>query len=216
MCSLILIHIMENDNPFFEKPQKAKRNWFIIILQTLVVFTAVSIILYLFVITPNEVDGPSMEPNFYTHELLLSNRITQWVGDTPLGASLGMDYKRGDVITFQKPGLKEFVKRIVGMPGDRVSVREGYLYINGEKLVEEYLPPAIFTRGGDFLLEGGEGITVPAGHYFAVGDNRPVSNDSRYRDVGFINREWIKGRVILRIFPINKFSIITTGEYSFE
>ena len=207
---------MENGNPFFEKPVKPKKNWFIIVLQTLVVFTAVSIILYLFVITPNEVDGPSMEPNFHTHELLLSNRLTQWIGNTPLGSSLGFDYKRGDVVIFQKPGLKEFVKRIVALPGDTVAVREGYLYINGDKLVEDYLPPAVFTRGGDFLIEGGEAITVPSGFYFCVGDNRPVSNDSRYQDVGFINRQWMKGRVILRIFPLDKFGIISTGEYSFE
>lgn len=207
---------MENSNPFFEKPVKPKKNWFIIILQTLVVFTAVSIILYLFVITPNEVDGPSMEPNFHTHELLLSNRLTQWIGNSSIGSTLGFDYKRGDVVIFQKPGLKEFVKRIVALPGDTVAVREGYLYINGEKLVEEYLPPAVFTRGGDFLQEGGQAITVPAGHYFCVGDNRPVSNDSRYADVGFINRQWMKGRVILRIFPLDKFGIITTGEYELE
>lgn len=207
---------MQNSNPFFEKPPKAKRNWFITILQTLVLFTAVAIILYLFVITPNEVDGPSMEPNFYTHELVLSNRLTQWIGNTPLGTSLGFDYKRGDVVIFQKPGLKEFVKRIIGVPGDRIAIREGYVYVNNQKLIEHYLPPAVFTSSGDMIVNGGESVIVPDGYYFVLGDNRLVSNDSRYEAVGFVKREWMKGRVILRIFPVNKFGIISTGDYTLQ
>ncbi len=207
---------MQNDNPFFEKPTSAPKNWYIIFLQTVVVLTAISIVLYLFVITPSQVDGPSMEPNFFTGQLLLTNRLSEWIGNSDFGKSLGFDYKRGDVITFQKPGLSEFVKRIVGLPGDRVSIREGYVYINGQKLVENYLPPALFTRGGDFLLDGGESMVVPEGYYFCMGDNRPVSNDSRYEDVGFVDRNWIKGRVILRFWPLDTFSIITTGDYKLE
>jgi len=202
-----------NKNPFFDPTLKKKPNIFIAILQILVVFTALVILLYLFVITPSQVDGPSMEPNFYTGELLLTNRLVQWFGITPIGKSIGMDYVRGDVVTFQKPGYKEFVKRIIGVPGDFVAIRDGYIYVNNSKLQEDYLPPALYTSGGDYLVEGGESALVEEGFYIAIGDNRPVSNDSRFQSISQVDRKWIKGRVILRFFPFEKFSIIPTGKY---
>ncbi len=205
-----------DNNPFFDPEPKPKRNIFVSILQTLVIFTAIAILLYLFVITPNQVDGPSMEPNFYTGELLLTNRLVQWLGSSDLGNSLGVNYKRGDVIIFQKPGYKEFVKRIIGLPGDRVAIRDGYVYVNNQKLNEDYLPPALYTNGGDLIFDGGQSVLVEEGTYIAMGDNRPVSNDSRYAAIGLIDRNWIKGRVILRFYPFDVFSIIPTGEYTLE
>lgn len=202
-----------NNNPFFDPEPKKKPNIFLIILQTLVIFTAIVILLYLFVITPSQVDGPSMEPNFYTGQLLLTNRLVQWLGASDIGKSIGLDYHRGDVITFQKPGYKEFVKRVIGVPGDYVAIRDGYIYVNNQKLIEDYLPPALYTNGGDFIEEGGESVEVPEGYYICIGDNRPVSNDSRYTSIALINRQWIKGRVILRFYPFEEFSIIPTGKY---
>jgi signal peptidase I len=199
-------------NPFLEQLPKKKGNAFVGILQVVVIAVSIGIVLYLFVLTPNQVDGPSMEPNFHTGELLLTNRLTQWIGNTSVGESLGLEYKRGDVVILQKPGLKTFVKRIVGLPGDRISIREGNVYINNEKLNELYIEPTVYTNGGDFLVDGGEGITIPEGSYACIGDNRPVSNDSRYETVGFIKRSWLKGRVILRFYPLGKFTTIATGK----
>ncbi len=201
-------------NPFMEKPKGKPRNWFITILQSLVILSSITIILYLFVITPNQVDGPSMEPNFHTYELLLVNRLAEWIGNTPIGQVLDMNYKRGDVIIFQKPGYPEFVKRVIAIPGDRVAIRDGYVYINGQKLIEDYLPPGRRTTAADFIEESGESKQVPADTVFALGDNRPVSHDSRYSDIGFVKREWIKGRVIVRFWPLETFSLISTGKYS--
>lgn len=202
-----------NTNPFFDPEPKKNPNLFIALLQGLVVLTAIVIVLYLFVITPSQVDGPSMQPNFYTGELLLTNRLVQWLGATEVGKSIGVDYQRGDVVTFQKPGYREFVKRILALPGDKIAVRDGHIYINNQRLEEDYLPPALYTNGGDFIVEGGESIEVPPGYYICIGDNRPASNDSRYAAIGLIDRDWIKGRVILRFYPFEKFSIIPTGKY---
>jgi signal peptidase I len=205
-----------NDNPFFEKPEPLKKNWFIFILQAIVIMASIIIILYLFIITPNQVRGPSMEKNFFTGEILLSNRLTQWIGSTPFGKSIGIDYKRGDVVVLQKPGFEEFVKRIIGLPGDRVAIRDGYVFINGKKLQENYLGPSIYTGGGDFIEDGGESKIVPEGYYYVMGDNRGVSNDSRYSEIGFIDRNWLKGKVIIRFFPFDKFGLIPTGGYTLE
>lgn len=202
-------------NPFLEKAPKPKRSPLLGILQTLVVATSVFIILYLFVITPNQVDGPSMEPNFQNDQIMFTSKITQWLGDTSIGKSLDLDYKRGDVIVFQLPGSDEaIVKRVIGLPGDRVSIREGYVYINGQKLVESYLPPATFTRGVSFIQDGGEAVEVKDDTFVVLGDNRAVSRDSRA--VGLISRDWLKGKVIFRFWPVDSLSIISTGKWSLE
>ncbi len=183
-------------------------------LQTLIISLSICVVIYLFVATPNQIDGQSMEPNFYSGEIILTNKLSEWLGPTPFGKSLGLDYGRGDVVVFQKPGYNDFLKRIIAVEGDTVQLKDGYVYINGEKLVEDYLPPATFTRAGSFIKENDEPKTVPTGRYFVMGDNRNNSHDSRYADIGFVDRSWFKGKVILRYWPINKFTVISAGTYS--
>lgn len=206
---------MEN-NPFLEEQLKPKANRWINVLQTIVIIFSIAILLYLFVITPNQVDGPSMNNNFLNGELVLTNRFSSWFGNTSLGKSLGLEYARGDVVILQKPGYKEFIKRIIAIPGERVSIRNGKFFIDGKELDEDYIPATMSTGGGSFLEDGGEGKTVPPGFYFVAGDNRPVSNDSRYEEIGFIDRSWIKGKVILRFWPLDRFGLITGGGYTLE
>lgn len=200
-----------DNNPFFEKPP-VKRNWFIIILQSIVALTSIGVIVYLFILLPNEVDGPSMEPNFYTDQLYFGNRLVQWLDGTVVGEVTGFKYQRGDVIVMQIPGLQPFIKRIVAVAGDRIKILEGDVYINGQQIREAYLPPATYTTGGDFLEDGGEEKVVPAGSFFAMGDNRAVSYDSR--SIGFIKKEWIRGKVFLRFWPLSDFGLIPTGDIS--
>jgi len=202
---------MEN-NPFFEKPKPKKKNLFIVILEILVVITSLAIVLYVTVLSTNQVDGPSMEPNFFTNQLYFANKLAVSLDGTPVGNLLGFGLHRGDVIVLQLPGHPPYIKRIIGLPGDTVSVRDGYTFVNGNRLIESYLPPARYTKGGNFVTDNGQGITVPNGYYIAFGDNRPVSNDSRYEDVGLIKKEWIIGRVFLRFWPLNNFGIIRTGK----
>jgi len=196
-------------NPFFEKEASKPKNWFIIILQGLVIISSIGIIMYLFVLSPNEVDGPSMEPNFYTKQIYFANRVVQWLNGTPVGKTLGFEYQRGDVVVLQVPGYPQFIKRIVGLAGDKVAIRDGNIYLNDELIMEDYLPPALYTRGGDFLEDGGEAQIVPKGSVFVMGDNRPVSYDSRF--LGFIRNDWLKGKVFLRVYPLDTFGLIPTG-----
>jgi signal peptidase I len=197
------------ENPFFEKAPPKPRNWFITILQSLVILTSVGIVMYLFVLSPNQVDGPSMEPNFYTGQIYFANRIVQWLNGTQIGKATGFSYQRGDVVVLQIPGYPQFIKRIIAVPGDKIAIRDGQVYLNDSLINEEYLPPAFYTRGGDFLEDGGEAQVIPPGSVFIMGDNRPVSYDSRF--LGFIRNDWLKGKVFLRVYPLNTFGLIPTG-----
>jgi signal peptidase I len=178
-------------------------------LQSIVIALFVCILLYVFILTPNQVDGYSMCPNFDDGQLLLTNKVSQWLGQTPLGQSLGLDYQHGDIVVFHKPDRdKPLVKRVIGVPHDSVSVRDGKVYINGELLEEPYLPSGRRTNGGSYLGEGEE-ITLSDTDYFLMGDNRGKSLDSRFLEIGTIKREWIQGKVILRYLPLPTFSIIS-------
>lgn len=187
-------------------------------LQSIVVAISICIVIYLFIAMPNKIEGESMEPNFYNGEIILTNKLSKWFNDTVIGDKLNLEYERGDVIVFQKPNHDDFIKRIIGLPGDEVNIKEGKVYINGEQLNElGYLNKSVQTPGGAFIEEGESSREVPQGHYFVLGDNRTRSHDSRTVDIGFVKEDWIKGKVILRYWPIDTFKVIRAkGLYKSE
>jgi len=199
------------DNPFFEQKEKVGSSLIIDILQSVVIAFFICIVVYLFIATPNQVDGPSMQENFQDDDLLLTNRLVQWFSGTSIGETLGLEYQRGDVIVFQQEGKPPYIKRIIGLAGDKVSVQNGYVYLNNQRLEETYLDPSLRTRGGTYLAEGEE-ITVPEETFFVMGDNRNNSSDSRDIRVGVVKRENIIGKVILHYWPLPTFAFIGTGE----
>jgi signal peptidase I len=93
-------------------------------------------------------------------------------------------------------------------------ILDGDVYVNGQRAIEEYIPPEVRTNPGTFAKEG-ELITLGNGEYFVFGDNRNNSQDSRFLEYGPIKREWLKGRVILRYWPLSAFGIIGTGKVEF-
>lgn len=186
------------------------------LLQSVAVAISICIVIYVFIATPNQIEGESMEPNFQNGEIILTNKLSEWLGASEFGKNIGLDYKRGDIVVFQKPGINDFIKRIIAVPGDKIAIREGYVYINGKKVIEEYLPPSTFTRGGNFIEEGAENLEVPEGKYVVFGDNRNNSHDSRYLDIGFVDRQWLKGKVVLRYWPVSKFGVVQSGIYKEE
>ena len=116
---------------------------------------------------------------------------------------------RGDIIVFksdlpneEQGGKKLLIKRVIGLPGDQLSIVDNQLYINGEIYKEDYLKDG-YTPAFEIPPEGGT-YTVPEGTYFCMGDNRAGSVDSRYKEVGVVSKEAIKGKVIVRLFPFNK------------
>ena len=114
--------------------------------------------------------------------------------------------KRNDVIAFQLNGNREgasSIKRILGVPGETIQIKDGMIYIDGEIYLEKKDYPAMTDAG---LAE--EPITLGTNQYFVLGDNRNNSRDGRYPEVGNIKRSDITGRAFLRIWPLNKFGLL--------
>ncbi len=144
-----------------------------------IVIIVVVVLIRLFIATPVRVDGDSMNPTLSNNQILLLNKMDK-------------NYKRFDVIVFNHNGNK-LVKRIIGLPGDKVTYTDNKLYINDKLIKENY------TRKNtdDFTSD-----KVPSDMYFVLGDNRSNSLDSRY--IGFISKSDIEGVVNFSIIPPKK------------
>jgi signal peptidase I len=206
-------------NPFIEKPvvPQKKGARFVNMLQAVAILSIVGVVMYLFVLTPNQIDGFSMFPTFNDDQIVFVNRVIQLIGNTSLGKSLKYEYQRGDVIVMKVPSHeKEIIKRIVGIPGDQIHIKDGDVYLNGVALSEKYLDPELKTQGGTFITEGGDPIFVAPGTVLVLGDNRNNSLDSRFVEIGLVKREYIIGKVFLRLLPLDTFTFIGTGETEFK
>lgn len=167
------------------------------ILETIVFVGSLFIVVYLFILTPNQVKGASMEYSFQSGDYILTSKIT-YKFRSP---------QRGDVIVFKSPKNPDidYIKRIIGLSKDKVVVKNGEVFVNDLPLNETY--PAAKTN----LWEGGymkESIPVyvPEGQMFVMGDNRPRSSDSR--EFGPVPLESIIGQVFFRYFPADKIGTI--------
>ncbi len=161
----------------------AIREWLIAIVCALII--AMIIRLYLF--APYEVHGTSMSPTLNGDELLVVNK---WIYHLK-------EPEYGDIIVFHTDETKDFIKRIIGLPGDRIKIEDGKLYRNGQVLNETYI---------NGRMEGTfDEVLVPAGHLFVLGDNRNNSKDSRV--IGTISMRDVVGRADMVILPINQMHI---------
>ncbi|MFQ5493103.1 MAG: signal peptidase I [Candidatus Dojkabacteria bacterium] len=204
--------------PTFNPEEKTKGGFLIDMIQTVIIALTISVVIYLFIAIPNQIDGQSMEPNFHDQELLLTNKIIQWFGQSPAAVSLGLayDYDRGDVVIFTFNDT-DLIKRIVAVAGDSVRIEDNRVFVNDKQLDEKYIPTTTRTRSPfdtKAFIKEGETVTVPDDHFFMLGDNRENSKDSRFSEIGFVHRDMVKGRVFFRYWPLDKFGIIRRGEFA--
>jgi signal peptidase I len=185
------------------------KNFFLYILELIkVVAISLAIIIPVryYLIQPFYVKGASMEPNFYDKEYLIIDEISYRFHEPA----------RGDIIVFKYPRNPEeyFIKRVIGLPGERVQIKDGYAYIYnqknpfGMKLEESYLPSTDRTYG---LNE--DMITLGASEYYVLGDNRNASKDSR--SFGPVDKSLITGRVLLRGWPFDRVNVFSAPQYSY-
>lgn len=183
-----------------EKAAVATGVFFWDVLETVVFALAIFIVVYLFIAQPHQVQGSSMYPNFVNGEYIMTNKIGYRFSSP----------QRGDVIVFKAPAQKDFIKRVIGLPGENFKVQNGKVYINDKQLPEKYLPGGVYTQEGQEYRNGVE-IQIPPDHYIVLGDNRPQSSDSR--DWGMITKQDIIGKAWLIYWPFSKFGLVPHARY---
>ena len=149
---------------------------------------------YFFLGRPFTVSGASMYPTLHNGDRMVLSKVG--------------DIHRFDVVILKAPDENvEYIKRVIGMPGDTVEMKSGVLYINGKKVDQPFINTEALAKQtvfiDDFTLESLTGESkVPAGKYFVLGDNRGVSKDSRM--IGFIDRSAIEGKAVFTIWPFGR------------
>jgi len=178
--------------------------FFLDILEVIVFAVGIFFFVYLLIMRPHKIKGQSMQPNFPDSEYLLTEKVTYYLNNPA----------RGDVVVLTPPPsvstTDEFIKRVIGLPGERVMVKNGHVFINDKQIHESYLASTVYTNPGDFLAEGQEYI-VPDGEYFVMGDNRPNSSDSRYW--GPITKSEMTGRAWIVYWPIDRTGVVQKPSY---
>ena len=156
-----------------------------------VVVLAVTFLVITFVGQRTQVNGESMYPTLYDRDNLIVDKLSYRFHNP----------ERYDIIVFpyQYKEKTYYIKRIIGLPGEKVQIIDGYVYINGEKLDEDYGREVM----EDAVLASEE-ITLGEDEYFVLGDNRNASEDSRFPDVGNIKRKDIIGKAWVRIWPLSR------------
>jgi len=184
-----------------ERSDTSVKKFFFEILETFVSSVVVILVIYSTVAFPELVIGSSMEPTFYTGERILVERVTKHFSS----------FKRGDVVVLHPPGNDDidYVKRVVGVPGDVVKIVDCRVYIkSGDQsfLYEEnYLKDGVCTVGGEKVKDG-RSFKIEEGNFLVMGDNREKSLDSRA--FGLVSRGRILGKVVFRFWPFSKVGFV--------
>jgi len=180
------------------------------IAETAIMAVLIFLALYLFLVRPHQIRGDSMVPNFRNGENLLTEMVSYNI--------LKRAPTRGEVIVFRSPEQPnlDFIKRIIGLPGEKIKLENGDVFIindenpGGFLLNEPYLEEGTQTTGRRNIKDG-ELFTIPDEQYVVFGDNRERSSDSR--EWGAIGKDAIVGRVWLRYWPPNALGLISPATY---
>jgi signal peptidase I len=183
------------------------------IVETLVLTLVIYLLIHNFIAQPFEVEQDSMVPTILEHEYILIDKLSPRLND----------YDRGDIVVFNPPpgyeqGGVPFIKRVIGLPGDTISLENGRVYVTPAgsspiPLVEPYVRQ-VDGRTAPTQPRDAEGTSewvVPEGEYFVMGDNRPDSQDSRF--FGPIVRDSIIGRAWIRYFPLDRIRLMEKPVY---
>src|ERR1700751_620094 len=157
-------------------------------LRDLIISLAISAFIIIFIYQPVKVEGTSMMPSLEDQERIFVNKFVYRL--EPI--------EPGDIVVFSYPRdpSKSYIKRVIGMAGDRIRIDGGQVYVNGQALDESYVPPE-YPHSRSYPES-----VVPAQSYFVLGDHRSMSNDSR--DFGSVNQGFIYGKAVFGYWPMDK------------
>ena len=154
---------------------------------SIVIAVVLAMIIRTFVVELYLVDGPSMRPTLQHAQRLVVNKFIYHFRAP----------EKGEVLIFRYPKdpSRDFIKRVIAVPGDTIEIKDGNVFVNGELQNEDYI---LSKCRGDYPKS-----TIPEGHFFVMGDNRNNSEDSRFPDVGFVPFDLIKGKAMLVFWPLD-------------
>jgi signal peptidase I len=170
--------------------------------KALLIAFGLAAIIRFFLFTPIVVDGESMMPTLKNGDRMVVNKIGYMVGEPD----------RYDIVVFHAPEQKNYIKRVIGLPGDHVEYKNDQLYVNGEAMEEPYLDQykSEITEGtltDDFTLEEiTQETEIPKGYIFVMGDNRRYSKDSRH--IGLVKIDEVIGNTNIVFWPLNEIGLI--------
>jgi signal peptidase I len=186
-----------------KKPtSKTVIEWVVLIASALIIALVVKAFLFQAFYIPSD----SMVPTLKTNDRVIVNKLSYHLHPV----------HRGDIVVFTTPKgadgkpidptIKDLVKRVIGLPGETVSEKDGHILVNGKAINESYLPAGTVSDCTQFVANCFPSGPLPANHYWVMGDNRAGSRDSR--SFGSITKSEIVGRVFLRIWPINRLGLL--------
>ena len=151
----------------------------------IIIFVIIFLVIVVYVFSVAQVVGNSMNPTLKNKELFIVNKLKYRISNV----------KRGDIISLEYADTKYLIKRVIGMPGDSIYIKNNKVYINGQVYEESYIPKDY--EYDDFDLEEAFGYSkIPEDMYFVLGDNRENSKDSR--EIGLVKKEEIIGKIQIR------------------
>lgn len=174
------------------KDKNSFKNIKLYIIYIFIIF-GIAIMLQRYVFSRATVTGPSMQPTFSNKDVIFVEKVSTEIGHI----------SRGEIVIFNSKDENNdtYIKRVIGIAGDRIDIKDSQVYLNGKLLSEKYLPAGVRTEPNSINTK----YTIPKGHIFVLGDNRSNSTDSRI--LGPISLKNIKGHVVLRVYPFNKINI---------
>src|SRR5699024_4953494 len=185
-----------------EKKSNEWMDW----IKLIVVALIIALIVRKFFFSPIIVDGPSMQPTLNDQDKMIVNKFIYYIKDP----------ERFDIVIFHANEEKDFIKRVIGLPGEHVKVEDDVLYIDEEEVEQ----PFIGTNKGnetvypistnDFTLEelSGHYDVIPPGYFLVLGDNRNNSTDSRSSSLGLVSKEQIVGKTTFIFWPLDRVHIV--------
>ncbi|MBD5639287.1 signal peptidase I [Clostridium botulinum] len=159
------------------------------IVKSIIVAVIAAFLIITFVFETVSVEGHSMDPTLNNRDRLIVEKVSYYFRKP----------KDGDIVVIKYPSdtREKFIKRVIAVPGDTVSIHDNKVYVNGKAKEESYIL--------ENYMEDFNEVKVPENSVFVMGDNRNHSRDSRFPDVGFVNYKLVVGRAAIRIYPFNKF-----------
>lgn len=207
-----LKYLEEEKDDFFQENKSAEENppngqskvgrFFLGLFDLVKTVVLIAVLTYgirFFLIQPFIVDGQSMEPSFHNNDYLITEKVTFKVRPP----------ERGEIVILHPPDNPEinYIKRIVGLPGDAIQIKKGFVYVNDQRLDESYLPSGDTTAS----VQENYSIALKDKEYFVMGDNRSHSRDSR--EIGPVPYQNIVSRIWFRLLPLNQLKAFASFEF---